>query len=178
MEKRLQQAIMQFLRVIVLLIVTNAVHAQIRNAYQIGSVGMTGSVHPVFSGPVLIDGSECFVLSNGLKTLELPKDGYFSTACRLVLLSESGINLNAYPNPVVNTVTIKSTDKILSIDKLAIELYLMDMSGRLIQKFRTDINNLNDGYQIQMNAYSNGSYLIKVASGASNFQVLPIIKSN
>jgi hypothetical protein len=93
-------------------------------------------------------------------------------------LSESGIHLYAYPNPVVNTVTIKSSDKILSIDKLAIELYLMDMSGRLIQTFHTDLQNLNIGYQIQMGVFANGSYLVKVALGTSKFQVLPIIKSN
>jgi hypothetical protein len=139
---------------------------------------MTGSTHPVFSGPVLIDGSACFILSNGLKKLELPKEGYFSTACRIVFLSESGIRLNAYPNPVISSVTIRSSEQILSIDKLAIQLYLMDVGGRLIQTFHTDIKNLNIGYQIQMGGYSNGSYLLKVASGASNFQVLPIIKSN
>ncbi len=178
MEKRLLQTIKQFLRFILLLLLTNTVHAQINNTYQIGSIGMTGSIHPIFSGPVLIDASECFFLSNGIKKMELPQAGYFSSACRIVLLSESGMHLNAYPNPVVNTVAIKSSEQILSIDNPSIELYLMDLSGRLIQKFRTDVNNLNVGYHIPMGAYSNGSYLIKVSSGARNFQVLPIIKSN
>ncbi|MEI8075993.1 MAG: T9SS type A sorting domain-containing protein [Bacteroidota bacterium] len=169
---------MRFLKIIAFLFVTNTIQAQIHNAYQMGSIGMTGSIHPIFSGPVLIEGSDCFVVSNGIKTLELSKEGYFSTACRLVLLSESGIRLNAYPNPVKNTVTIKSSEQFLSINQLGIQLYLMDMGGRLIQTFHTDIKNLNIGYQIKMGAYSNGSYLIKVASGTNNFQVLPIIKSN
>lgn len=178
MEQILAQAIRQSLKLLVVLFFSTSIKAQISIPYQIGSIGTMGSVNPVFSGPVLITGADCFLLSNGIKTFELPQVGYFSTACRLILMSEEGFHLAAFPNPVISTVTIRSSEQIKLLNDLSIQLQLLDISGRLIQTFHTDIKGLNIGYQIQMSSLSNGSYFIKVASGSINYQVLSIIKSN
>lgn len=178
MEQILPQAIRQFLKLLVVLFFSTSINAQIRTSYQIGSFGTMGTANPVFSGPVLISGSDCFLLSNGIKTFDLPQVGYFSTACRLILISESGFHLTAFPNPVISSVTIKTSEQIKLINDLSIQLQLLDMGGRLIQTFHTDTKGLNIGYQIQMSSLSNGSYFIKVASGSINYQVLSIIKSN
>lgn len=178
MEQILPQAIRQFLKLLVVLFLSTSIKAQIHTSYQIGSIGTTGSINPVFSGPVLISGADCFLLSNGVKTFDLPQVGYFSTACRLLLMSQPGFLLTAFPNPIISSVTIKTSEQIKLINDLNIQLQLLDMSGRLIQVFNTDTKGLNIGYQIQMNSLSNGSYFIKVASGSLNYQVLSIIKSN
>jgi hypothetical protein len=178
MEQILPQAIRQFLKLLVVLFFSTSVKAQIHTSYQIGSIGKTGAVSPIFSGPVLISGNDCFLLSNGIKTFDLPQVGYFSTACRLILMTDAGFQLTAFPNPVISSVTIKPSEQIKPINDLSIQLQLLDMGGRLIQTFHTDIKGLNIGYQIQMSSLSNGSYFIKVASGSINYQVLSIIKSN
>jgi hypothetical protein len=178
MEQILPQAIRQSLKLLVVLFFSTSIKAQIGIPYQIGSIGTMGNANPVFSGPVLITGADCFLLSNGIKTFEIPQVGYFSTACRLILMSEEGFHLTAFPNPVTSSVTIKTSEQIMLINNLSFQLQLLDMSGRLIQTFHTDNKGLNIGYQIQMNSYSNGTYFIKVASGSINYQVLSIIKSN
>jgi hypothetical protein len=152
--------------------------AQIRNAYNIGSIGMSGASRPIFSGPVLISGEQCFILSNGIKTLALPKTGYFVSACRLLLHVESNFPLTAFPNPTSNVITVKSTYGFQQNTSLIIQLQLLDASGRLLQTIRTDGKGLNIGIQILTNTLSNGSYFIKAFSDQKNIQVLPIIKSN
>jgi hypothetical protein len=178
MEQILPQAIRQFLKLLVVLFFSTSIKAQISIPYQIGSIGTMGTANPVFSGPVLISGADCFLLSNGIKTFELPQIGYFSTACRLMLMSDPGFRLTAFPNPIISTVTIKTSEQVKPLNDNSIQLQLLDISGRLIQTFHTDIKGLNIGYQIQMSSLSNGSYFIKVASGSINYQVLSIIKSN
>jgi hypothetical protein len=126
----------------------------------------------------LISGADCFLLSNGIKTFDLSQTGYFSTACQLILMTELGNQLTAFPNPVLSTVTIKSQEQFKPMNDLSIQLQLLDMEGRLIQTFQTDTKGLKIGYQIKMSSLSSGNYFIKVASGSNNYQVLSIIKSN
>lgn len=178
MEQIFLQAIRQSLKLLVVLFFSTTINAQIRTSYQIGSIGTLGTTNPIFSGPVLISGADCFLLSNGITTFDLPQVGYFSTACRLILMSDAGFRLTAYPNPLISAVAIKTVEKINPINDIGIQLQLLDMSGRLIQTFHTDIKGLNIGYQIPMSSLSNGSYFIKVVSGSINYQVLSIIKSN
>lgn len=178
MEQILPRAIRQSLKLLMVLFISTSIKAQINIPYQIGSIGTMGTANPVFSGPVLIAGAECFLLSNGIKTFELPQIGFFSTACRLMIMTDPGFRLTAFPNPVISSVTVKTSEQIKPLNDVIIQLQLLDMSGRLIQTFHTDMKGLNIGYQIPMNAIANGSYFIKVASGSINYQVLSIIKSN
>lgn len=177
MEWKLPQTIKLFLSGLAFFVCCNQTSAQIRNAYQIGSIGTMGSQAPVFSGPVLITGTDCFTISNGVTTFELPQIGYFSTACKFLLPQAATWQVISYPNPVMQAVTIKTTEQINSIDAGATQLNLMDISGRLIQTYQTDLKALNAGYKIDMSAMANGTYLIKLITGANKFQVLTIIKS-
>lgn len=178
MEQIYQQAIRPYLKLLVVLFFSTSIKAQIHTTYQIGSIGMSGSVNPIFSGPVLVSGADCFLLSNGIKTFDLTQTGYFSTACRLILMTELGNQLTAFPNPVLSAVTIKSQEPFKPINDLSIQLQLLDMEGRLMQTFHTDAKGLKIGYPIQLSSLSSGNYFIKVASGSINYQVLSIIKSN
>jgi hypothetical protein len=164
--------------VIVLLISTTLLPAQIRNAYNLGSIGMTGTINPVFSGPVVITGANCFVLTNGVKTFDLPQGGYFSTACKLLLQEESGLRLTSYPNPVINNLSVQTTSQTQLLADKEIQLQLLDVQGRLIQTYNTDSKGINQGYKIPMSNLASGGYYIKAVSGTNNIQVLSIIKSN
>ena len=134
------QPIRQFLKLLVVLFFSTSIQAQFHTPFQIGSIGMSGSANPIYSGPVLISGADCFLLSNGIKTFDLSQTGYFSTACRLILMTEIENQLTAFPNPVLSTVTIKSPEPFKPINDLNIQLQLLDMEGRLMQTFQTNTN--------------------------------------
>ncbi len=163
---------------VVVLLISTTLPAQIRNAYNLGSIGMTGTINPVFSGPVVITGANCFVLTNGVKTFDLPQVGYFSTACQLILQQETMINLLAYPNPVYNNLTVVAVDKTQLVADKEIQLQLLDVQGRVIQTYNTNIKAINLGYKIPMSNLASGVYYIKAVSGTNNIKVLSIIKSN
>jgi hypothetical protein len=167
----------QFLSGLLFLLCCNLANAQIRNAYQIGSIGMSGSKSPVYSGPVIIAGTDCFAISNGMNTFELPQVGFFSTACKFQMPQISNWRVISYPNPVMNKVTIKSVDQIQLANEIEIQMDLLDISGRLIQTYHPDLKILNAGYTIDMSAMANGTYLIKLITASNKFQVLTIIKS-
>ncbi len=178
MAQRSMQSIRLLCSLFVVLLIGTTLPAQIRNAYNVGSIGFSGTINPVFSGPVVITGENCFVLSNGVKTFDLPQLGYFSNACRLLLQLDPGILLTAYPNPMINNVTIQSAMKTDLLTDGLIQLQLLDMQGRLMQTYQTSNKELNVGYHISMNQLANGGYYIKAISGTNNIQVLSIIKSN
>ena len=172
------QSIRLLCSLVVVLLISTTLPAQIRNAYNLGSIGMTGTINPVFSGPVVITGANCFVLTNGVKTFDLPQVGYFSTACKLLLQEESGLRLTSYPNPVINNLTVQTTSQTQLLADKEIQLQLLDVQGRVIQTYNTDIKGINLGYKIPMSNLASGGYYIKAVSGTNNIQVLSIIKSN
>ena len=173
---------MQFIRLhislVVVLLISTTLSAQIRNAYNLGSIGFSGTINPVFSGPVVITGANCFVLSNGVKTFDLPQVGYFSNACKLILPQAPGVRLTAYPNPVINSVIVQSANQTQLNAEGLIQLQLLDMQGRIVQLYSTDSKQLNLGYHIPMSQLASGGYYIKAIIGTNNIQVLYIIKSN
>ena len=176
-QKSLQSILLQCSLSMLLLINTTA-SAQIRNAYNLGSIGMTGTINPVFSGPVVINGTNCFVLSNGVKTFDLPQEGYFSNPCKFILEQAIGLRLTAFPNPVINYLTVQTANQIQLLVDNNIELQLLDMQGRVIQTYHTNSKGLNQGYRIAMSHIANGSYFIRAISNNTILQTLSIIKSN
>ena len=178
MVQKSMQSIRLVCSLLFVLMIGTTLSAQIRNAYNLGSIGMTGTINPVFSGPVVITGANCFVLTNGVKTFDLPQGGYFSTACKLLLQEESGLRLTSYPNPVINNLTVQTTSQTQLLADKEIQLQLLDMQGRVIQTYNTDSKGINQGYKIPMSNLASGGYYIKAISGTNNIQVLSIIKSN
>jgi hypothetical protein len=173
---------MQFIRLLISLLVLASINttsnAQINTAYNIGSIGFSGTTNPVFSGPVLITGEHCFVLTNGVKTFDLPQVGFFTNACRLLLQTDAGSLLTAYPNPVAKNVIVQSAMQPQLLNDGLIQLQLLDMQGRVIKSYQTNSRELNHGYNISMSQFVSGGYYIKAISGITNFQLLSIIKLN
>lgn len=176
-QKSLQYTLLQC-SLIMLLLISTTVSAQIRNAYNLGSIGMTGTINPVFSGPVVITGINCFVLTNGVTTFDLPQEGYFSNPCKLILEQTVGLRLTAYPNPVIKNLTVQTANHAQLLADKNIQLQLLDIQGRLIQSYSTNSKELNLGYQITMSNIANGGYFIRAISNNTILQTLSIIKSN
>ena len=151
--------------------------AQFKMPYNIGAIGNTGTSKPMFTGPVMIDSTSCFSLSNGMKKLQAIGNGVFTSNCQLLVKNETEIKLFAYPNPVVSAVVLKTTDNIQSLNGSLIKLQLFDMQGRLKMIYTTDIKTLNYGYEINMRANAGGMYFINVMSADNlKIQSIKIIK--
>ena len=178
MAQKSLQSILLHCSFLIVLLISTTVSAQIRNAYSLGSIGMTGTINPIFSGPVVITGTNCFVLTNGIKTYDLPQEGYFSNPCKLILDQAVGLRLTAYPNPVINYLTVQTSNHTQLLVDNIIELQLLDMQGRVMQTFPTNSKVLNLGYQIPMSHIANGGYFIRAISNNTILQTISIIKSN
>ena len=176
MAQKLLQSILLQCSFLMVLLISTTVSAQIRNAYNVGSIGMTGTINPVFSGPVVITGTNCFVLTNGVKTFDLPLEGYFSNPCKLILDQAIGFRLTAYPNPVINYLTVQTTNHTQLLADNIIELQLLDMLGRVIQTYYTNTKELNLGYQISMSHLASRAYFIRAITNNNTIQTLSILK--
>jgi hypothetical protein len=176
MAQKLLQSILLLISFLIVLLINTTASAQIRNAYNLGSIGMTGTINPVFSGPVVITGTNCFVLTNGVTTFDLPQEGYFSNPCKLILEKAIGLRLTAYPNPVIKNLTVQTANHTQLLADKNIQLQLLDMQGRIIQNYPTNCKELNLGYQIPMSHIANGGYFIRAISNNTILQTLSILK--
>ena len=178
MEAMLQQSIRLCLSSMACLLFSFMANGQIKNSYNIGSIGMSGSVHPVYSGPVIMDASACFNISNGIKTLAIKQQGVFSSECVVLLKNEAGFTLMAYPNPVTASYFfVKTKDHIIVANAEDLKLELFNMNGSLIKTFTTSLDQLNAGYRVNMIGISNDVYLLKVMTSKTNIQLIKIIKT-
>ncbi len=139
-------------------------NSQIRGAFHIGSIGGMGLKQTVFTGPVVINDSSCFTISNGVSTLQhRTKVNPFTMNCELLFVDLPVIEVFAYPNPSISHVILQtavSTPLKKSNQKAQLELY--DLSGRLLKVYHSSLFDLNSGYQISLSNLANGPYFIKV----------------
>lgn len=177
MEFKSQAYMMRLIRIIVLVAIFNTANAQISTVYSIGSVGFTGSTTPVYTGPVVLDMAACIKVSNGLSTYNSTQPGLFVSSCIVPAFATKEIKLISYPNPVTNTLWVKSETQLPeSLAKVNIEMVLPD--GKSLAKFPVTINELNAGYKINMMSRAAGVYFLQVVSANNQRQQIKVIKSN
>ena len=71
------------------------------------------------------------------------------------------IMLTLFPNPAVNEVFVKFN----SATKTASNIDLVDISGKMVESFKTaELNLMNDTYKINIGNYPKGAYFIRVAA--------------
>ena len=156
-------------------------HAQFKGAYHIGSLGSMGLKQTVFTGPIVINDSSCFTVSNGVSTLKHHVSiNAFRLNCELMLVEAPVIMLIPYPNPSTTHVIIKSAVSIPFEKKNpSVQLELFDLSGRILKTYKAGLMDLNNGYQINLSHLVNGPYFIRVAINSVGFaQTLKILKEN
>ena len=163
------------------LVTVFSTHAQFKGAYHIGSLGSMGLQQRVFTGPVVINDSSCFTISNGVSTLKHHTNiNAFRLNCELMLVEAPVIMLIPYPNPSTTHVIIKSAVSIPFQKKNpGVQLELFDLSGRVLKTYQAGLMDLNSGYQISLSQLANGPYFIRVAINSVGFaQTLKILKAN
>jgi hypothetical protein len=90
------------------------------------------------------------------------------TVCTLsnenVSLTE--VDIVAYPNPVVNELTISG----LSTDKNSIQVYAYN--GKILKTFET----IEESYKLDFSAFSDGVYFIRILNSENNYSIKKVIK--
>ena len=143
-----------------------------------GSIGTMGSTLAAFSGPVVINGSSCFTISNGLSNLAIAKQGVFNNSCPLsAIMVPATISFSAYPNPVVNSFMIKANNP-LATDLTPVNILLISMDGKVVSQLNTNLQALGTGYTINASGLGAGEYAIKLYTQHQAISTLKIIKSN
>jgi hypothetical protein len=156
-------------------------NGQIRGANNILSIGTMGLKKTVFSGPLIINDSSCFTVSNGIKTLKaISKNELFKLNCEVLFEQQSKIILfTTYPNPVNNYTFLKFINKeaFINLKEVAM-IHLYDNSGNLYNKFTTTFFDITNGYKINLSNLHSGNYYILIHVGKTNYQqIIKILKN-
>lgn len=150
--------------------------SQIRMSYQLGSIGMTGDVQAKMSSPFLLSYKGCFSITNGMLKFSPVKWGLFNIAC-IEKAPENRLQLQTYPNPVINQLQVKSLIRFPETLQSVYQLMIVDFSGKVIRSLRTDIQTINAGLSIPMQDLPHGFYTLSVYSNKDLVQSFKIIKS-
>ena len=150
--------------------------AQIKINYHFGFIGSTGDTSAKSSESVMIAYSKCFDITNGLSKFSSPKFGAFAISCleippKLVLL------VNAYPNPVVNQLTIRSLDNYPERGLIQYSVVITDLTGRAIREVKTDIASINQGLTIRVTDLPMGYFIVTLYGDKERIQSFKILKA-
>ena len=157
------------------LILNYSVVAQIKANYHFGFIGTTGDTSVKLSEPVIIQYSKCFEITNGLARFSLPKTGVFAIAC-FEALPEIKLLVNAYPNPVINELKIRSLVNYPEKGLVRYRVVLTDLMGKPIREIKTDISGINEGFVIPVNDLPMGYFIVTLYSDKEMIQSFKILK--
>lgn len=150
--------------------------AQIKANYHFGSIGSTGDTSIKLSEPVMIQYTKCFDITNGLPRFNLHKSGVFAISC-YEAPPEIKLLVTAYPNPVVNELTIRSLVNYPEKGRVTYKLVLMDLMGNFIREIKTDLSSINEGFRIQVNDLPTGYFIVTLYADNARIQSFKILKA-
>ena len=166
----------RFVSICIFLVFANKARTQISIPYVMGVVGNAGQIDKMFSGTILLEGGSCFLLSNGISASMPSTANLFSMNC-VVAPSLEPLQLDVYPNPFIEKVTVKSHTDFNYTKNVMYDLHLYNAAGIRIKSFTTSIYILRAGFEIRMPILSAGTYYLKVQVGQLHIQTLILIKS-
>jgi hypothetical protein len=157
---------------------TSILHAQFTMPYNIGCLGMNGTISTQFSGPVVIESESCLMIKNGVNNFAIKKNGFFNLNCKIGAPGiSSQIEFICFPNPVMTTCTIKLQNQ-LSTDVSPAVLVLMGNDGRVYENFNTTMKQLSSGYFMNLSRISAGIYVIKILLNNEIISMIKVVKAN
>lgn len=158
------------------LLMCSPVVAQIKTMYHFGFIGSTGDTSVKLSEPVIIDYSKCFDITNGLPRFLHPKAGAFAISCNEAPPKVT-LQVHAYPNPVVNYLTIRSLISYPEKGSARYRVVLTDMMGNPIREIKTDMPRINEGFSIPMQGLRVGYYIVTLFADKEIIQSFKILKA-
>ena len=157
------------------LILNFPVVAQIKANYHFGFIGSTGDTSVKPGETVNIQYNNCFDITNGLTRFTPPKFGAFAIAC-YEAAPEIKLLVNAYPNPVVNELKLRSLVNYPDKGLGRYRVVLTDIMGKPIREIKTDIASINEGFTIRVNDLPMGYFIVTLYSDKERIQSFKILK--
>jgi hypothetical protein len=157
------------------LILNFPVVAQIKANYHFGFIGSTGDTSVKPGEPVIIQYNKCFEITNGLTRFSRPKYGAFAIVC-FEAAPEIKLLVNAYPNPVVNELKLRSLVNYPEKGLVRYRVVLTDIMGNPIREIKTDISSINEGFSIRVNDLPMGYFIVTLYSDKEKIQSFKILK--
>lgn len=152
-------------------------HGQIKLSYSIGGIGnfvnkSSGTNATTYSSPLIITGTKCFTVSNGLIKFMPVSEGQFFTSCE-VNLDYIKLNISIYPNPASNHTIIKFLNPLQFEDKFHLQVF--SSVGDLVDAMDVSQKQLLAGFKLPLEKFNAGLYYIQISS-ATVLQTYKIFK--
>ncbi len=149
---------------------------QIKLSYSIGGIGnFVTKTTPIstYSNPLLLTGTKCYTISNGLVKFMPVSAGQFFTTCD-VNLDYVKLSISVYPNPASTYTVIKFLNQIQLEDKFRLQVY--SSGGDLLSGIDVSQKQLMAGYRLALNKLNAGLYYIQISSNTvlQSYKILKI----
>jgi len=157
--------------------IPNILFSQIKLTYSIGGIGnfsnnSTSIVTSTYSNPLVITGTKCYIVSNGLVKFMPVNNGLFFTNCE-VNIDFIKLNISVFPNPASNYIIIKFLNQLQFDDNFRVQVY--SSIGDYILGNDVTQKQLLAGYNLPLTNLSDGLYYIQISSN-SVLQTFKILK--
>ena len=169
--------ILAFILITITLSCPCLLHGQIKLSYSIGGIGNFNNVNSLvststYSNPLIITGTKCYTVSNGLVKF-MPVDfGQFFTTCE-VNLDYIKLNISIYPNPASSYTLIKFLNPLQLEDKFHVKVF--SSVGEVVDGLDVSQKDLLIGFKLPLEKLNAGLYYIQISS-ATVLQTYKIFK--
>jgi hypothetical protein len=152
----------------------NLLYSQLNLTYSIGGIGNfynNSTPTTTLSNPIVITGTKCYVVSNGLTKFLPISNGQFFTTCE-VNLDYVKLSIRIFPNPVATYTVIKFLNQLQVDDKFRLQIF--SSVGDIIEGLDVTQKQFLSGYHLNLNNLSPGVYYIQISSNTvlQSFKIL------
>jgi len=125
-----------------------------------------------FSSPIIINGDNCFKVTNSLTKFWPTLNGEFFNNC-IVDIDYVRLSIKITPNPVITYANIKFLN-VLQKEK-QFKVLVFNNSGQLLILKDVQQDSFLSGYKLDMTSFASGYYFIQITS-SSILQTFKILK--
>jgi hypothetical protein len=144
--------------------IPNLLYSQLNLAYSMGGVGNlinNGISTSTLSNPVILTGTKCYIVSNGLSKFMPISNGQFFTSCE-VNLDYIKLSIKIFPNPASSYTTVKFLSQLQTDEKFRLEIFTS--TGYIVEGLDITQKQFLSGYHLNLNNLSPGVYYIQISS--------------
>jgi hypothetical protein len=168
LELKICSKLSRLTTLVLLIVITTSVPkllcAQIKLTYSVGGIGNFSTKSrstSTYSNPLLLTGTQCYTVSNGLVKFMPVNNGQFFTTCE-VNLDYIKLNISIYPNPASSYTVVKFLNQLQLEDKFRIQIF--SSIGDLVDGMDVSQKQLLSGYRLPLDKLNAGLYYIQISS--------------
>ncbi len=163
---------LKFAFLLLFIVFCSSSSAQINISYSIGGIGGNMKTS-TYSNPILINGENCFNISNSINKFWVSNTGDFFTNC-VVDVDFVKFSIKINPNPVINFATVKFINKLQNENKMRLSIF--NNVGQPMKAMDVTQDQFLFGYRLDMSSLPSGYYFIQISS-SSILQTFKILKN-